>query len=287
MDVGFAGAEFEGIDASLAGGAAELVHAFLGETGEGLADGVAGGVDFHDLAGFGVFKGDEAKVGELLFVAVAEVEEDEVVAFVGEAELAAEALEGVGGLDEVGEDEDDGAAALDVVAEVEGGGDVGAAARGGVGEDFADDAEDVVAAFGGGEVLFDLVGEEEEADFVAVADGGEGEDAGDFGGEFLFALGEGAEVARGADIDGEEDGEFAFFAEFFDEGDAGAGGDVPVDEADFVAGGVFADFIEVHAAALEDGVVFAGEGVGDEAAGAQLDLTDFLEDFAGGGGVHG
>ncbi len=108
--------------------------------------------------------------------------------------------------------------------------------------------------------------------------------SGDFGGKLALALGLRAKLAGGADVDGEQDGQFPLLAQFLDEGRAGAGGDVPVDEPDFVAGAVFADFVEVHAAALEDGVVFARERVRDEAARAQFDLADFLEDFSGDGG---
>ena len=52
-------------------------------------------------------------------------------------------------------------------------------------------------------------------------------------------------------------------------------------------GRIFAHLVEVHAAALEDGMVFAGEGVGDQPPRAQLDLAHFLQDFSGDGGVHG
>ena len=127
--------------------------------------------------------------GQFLLVAIAQVEQDEVVALVGQAKLAAQALEGLGRFDEVGNDEDDRAAALDVVDEVERGGDVGAAALRNVEKNFADDAQHVLAALGGRDVVLDLVGEEKQADLVAIADGGEGEDAGDFGGQFAFALG--------------------------------------------------------------------------------------------------
>ena len=142
------------------------------------------------------------------------------------------------------------------------------------------------AALGRRDVVFDLVGKEEEADLVAVADGGEGEDARHLGRQLALALGLGAEFARRADVDGEEDGEFSFLAQLFDEGRAGARGDVPVDEPDFVARRVFAHFVEVHAAALEDGMVFAGQGVGDKPPRAQFDLAHFLQHFSGDGGVH-
>jgi hypothetical protein len=79
----------------------------------------------------------------------------------------------------------------------------------------------------------------------------------------------------------------AFFAELFDERYPRPGGDVPVDQANFVAGGVLANFVEIHAAALKHGMIFAGQRVGDEAARAQFHQTDFFQDFSGDGGVHG
>ncbi len=85
----------------------------------------------------------------------------------------------------------------------------------------------------------------------------EGEDGGDLGGEFALGLLAGAEEAGAAEVDHEHEGQFAFFDEFFDERMVHAGGDVPIDGADFVAGLIFADFLEVHALALEDAVILA------------------------------
>ena len=59
-------------------------------------------------------------------------------------------------------------------------------------------------------------------------------------------------------------------------GDAGAGGDVPVNGADVVAGDVFADFLKFHALAFEYGVVAAGEDIVDGAARADFDAPDFF-----------
>ena len=58
-------------------------------------------------------------------------------------------------------------------------------------------------------------------------------------------------------------------------------GDIPVNRTDVIARLVFAHFVEVHALALEDAVIRAGEGLGDHAVGAQFDLPDFFDDFAG------
>ena len=74
--------------------------------------------------------------------------------------------------------------------------------------------------------------------------------------------------------------ELAFFDEFFDERAAGSRGHVPVDGAHFVAGHVFAHGVEVHPAAFEDAVVLAGQRVGHEPLGADLDLPHFAQNFA-------
>ena len=67
--------------------------------------------------------------------------------------------------------------------------------------------------------------------------------------------------------------------EFPDVGDVHPGGDVPGDEADFVAVLVFAEVVEVEALALEGGVVFPGEGFTHEAAGPDLEPVHALHDF--------
>src|SRR5690348_16685478 len=60
-----------------------------------------------------------------------------------------------------------------------------------------------------------------------------------------------------------------------------ARGNVPIDSADVIAGCVFAHLVEIHALALEDGVICPRERFGHDAVRAQLKLADFLEDFAG------
>ncbi len=136
------------------------------------------------------------------------------------------------------------------------------------------------------QVALDAVGVEQQADLVAVADGGKRQDAGEFGGQVALAQGGGAEIAGGADVHQQKDGELALFGEFLDEGPAGARRDIPVDGAHFVAGAVFAHFVEVHAAALEHRMIFAGQAVIDHAAGADLQLPHAAHDgFGGLGGI--
>ena len=184
------------------------------------------GVDFDDLAGFGVLDGQQADGGQLLFARVGEGDANEVVAAVGQGERAEEVAAArrrrvgqfaFGALEEIGDEEDDGAAAQEAVGVIERVDEVGAAALRGEAQDVADDAQDVLAAFLRVDEFLHAVGEEAEADLVLVAGGGEGEDAGDFSGEFALAGGGGAEGAGGAAVDEEHEGQLAFLAEFFDE----------------------------------------------------------------------
>ena len=71
-------------------------------------------------------------------------------------------------------------------------------------------------------------------------------------------------------IDQQHHGQLALLDVAFDEGMAHAGGDVPVDGANVVAGLIFADFLEGHAAALEDAAIFAAEQVLDGPASPEL-----------------
>ena len=145
----------------------------------------------------------------------------------------------------------------------------------------------MAAAFARRHEELDSIGEEKQADFVAVFYRGEGEHARDLRRQLALALHARAEVAGRAHVHHEEERELAFFNELFHERPASPRSHVPVDRAHFVAGHVFAHGIEVHAAAFEDAVVLAGERVGDESLGADLNLANLLENFAGLIGVHG
>ena len=188
---------------------------------------------------------------------------------------------------EIREQKDDRAALDHVVHEIERLHEIGAAPLRFEAEHFAHDAQHVAAAFARRHVELDLIGEEKQADLVAVLHGGEGEHARDLRRQLALALRARAEVAGRAHVHHEEKRELAFLDELLHERAAGPRGHVPVDRAHFVAGHVFAHRVEVHAAAFEDAVVLTGERIGHEPVGADFDLPHLLEDFAGLFGVHG
>lgn len=128
--------------------------------------------------------------------------------------------------------------------------------------------------------MFDVVGEDQKSDAVVVSDGGEGEHCGDLCDDLCFTLFDASESHGCGGIDGDPDGEFAFFDEAFDKEIACACGDVPVDESDIVAGAVGLDFVKVDAASFEDGVVFSGKSRGGFAAGNEFQSFDLSDQVA-------
>ena len=91
----------------------------------------------------------------------------------------------------------------------------------------------------------------------------------------------GAELTRAGEVDQEEDGQLALFDVLLDVGMTCAGGHVPVDGADVVAELVFAHLGELHPAALEDGVVLAGQRLVHQPVGADLDPPHLPENLRG------
>src|SRR5206468_3676631 len=125
------------------------------------------------------------------------------------------------------------------------------------------------------------VGEGDQPHAVVVADGAEGQHGGQLGGHLALLLQERAELAAATAVEQQQDGQLALLDEALDERVAHAGGDVPVDGADVVAGLVLADLLKGDAGALEDAAVLAAEQVLDGAAGPELEAADLADDFAG------
>ena len=256
-DVVCAGAQHEVVDFFGAEDVAERGRARLRTGGVLFPNAGVARVDAEEFAGLCVFDNYGACVGEIFFDGVEGLHGDDIV-FAG---CGREVFVEDWGL-EVRQHDHDGSVSL----KTDGGSKrlchIGLLGCGLEKEDFADKAKGVAPTASGWDEKFVAIGEEQEADFVVVLHGAEGEDYGDFGREFAFGAG-GAENAGGADVDEQQEGEFTFFCELFDIGFAAdfadARGDVPLDEANFVAGLVFANFFKVHAPAFEYAAVLARE----------------------------
>ena len=90
--------------------------------------------------------------------------------------------------------------------------------------------------------------------------------------------------AGGGNIHRQDDAQFAFLAKALDERPAHAVGDVPINVAHVVAGHVFAQFLEIHAAPLEMAQVRADHHVIHQPVGADFHPADGFENFLNGHG---
>jgi hypothetical protein len=156
-------------------------------------------------------------------------------------------------------------------------------------QDLADHAQDVPLALLGRHEFLDLVGEDDQPDAIVVADGGERQHRRDLGGQVaLLALAR-SEAAGRRHVDDQQHGHLALLAEQLDVSLVHARRDVPVDEADVVAGDIGTHLLERDAASLEDRMVLARHPIPDQSLGHDLDLADPLQQLAGqhdGGGAR-
>ena len=135
--------------------------------------------------------------------------------------------------------------------------------------------------FLGGDELFDLVREEQQADLVVVLDRRERKDGADLRSDLVLQLLRAAEAARAAQVDDQHDRQLAFFFEHFDVRVVEPRRDVPVDGADVVTVLVLPHFAELDPASLEDAVVFPREDLVHETARLDLDVPYFPEYVSG------
>ena len=91
-------------------------------------------------------------------------------------------------------------------------------------------------------------------------------------------------AGRRGNIHSQHGGQFALLAEAFHERAAEAMRDVPVNVAHVVAGDVFAQFLEIHAAPLEMAQIRADHRVVHEAVRAHFHAADGFEQFSEGHG---
>ena len=276
MQVIFVRAQRDHIDADLE---EFLLDGFLPPVLEreiSAAQGAVRRVDVDLLARLGILERDNADVGQILLARIDHRDGNEVVAAGGDGEGTRITL-----IHEIGNKEDHRAPGHHFVQVFQRGGQIGPAVLWLEEEHFADEPQGVQAAFFRMNEKFDLVAEKEEADFVVILDRAEGEDRGDFGGQLALARVHASEIARGADIDHEHDGQFALLSEFFDKWRVHARGDVPIDRPDFVTRRVFAHLLEIHPPPLEDAMIRPGKHRVDQTPGAQFNAPDLFEDLAG------
>ena len=116
------------------------------------------GIDLDKFSRLGVFEGDPAYVGDFVFPGIGQEDAGEVVPAAGQAKDAEGVFLGlVFPREEVAEEEDDGFAPLDLVEVLEGGREVCPLPFRLEKENFADEAEDVLAAFGRADEFLDPV----------------------------------------------------------------------------------------------------------------------------------
>ena len=155
----------------------------LGFAGEGFAEGGIASVDEERFAGFGVFEFYETCGREFHFTRVHDGNCKNIVTLAQHAECVFKTF-----VQEVAHHDDDGLAVQNLAGVFEGDLRVGAVVLRLEVKNFANEAKHVLAAFFGRDEQFDLVGVNEEADFIVVLDGGKGEESRERCHDFAFHL---------------------------------------------------------------------------------------------------
>ena len=153
---------------------------------------------------------------------------------------------------------------------------VGAVVLGVVEKNLTNDAQDVAEAFLRRDVFLDFVSEEDQSDFVVVPNGRECEDGCNLGGEFALGLLTRTEDSGAGKIDNQHHSELPLLDKLLDERVVHARRNIPINRADFIAGLVLANFIEVHSLALENAMVLTRQRFIHKPKTAQLDLPNLF-----------
>ena len=124
--------------------------------------------------------------------------------------------------------------------------------------------------------LFHPVGPQNHPDAVMVVRRGKREQGGQLMQRIPFGATGSRDAAGSRGIHDQPDDQFALLDISFDVRTARAGGHVPVDGPDFIAGMVRADLVEIHPATFEHAPVLAGQQVFDRVSRAQLELSQTL-----------
>src|SRR5687767_3593713 len=113
----------------------------------------------------------------------------------------------------VANQKNDRPAADDLIGKIQRRADIGAALFRLEKERFANEPQDMRAAFGRRNVKLDALTEKNEPNFVAIANGGGSENARGLRGQLPFAVRHRAKVRRSADIDHQQDRQLALLRE--------------------------------------------------------------------------
>ncbi len=148
--------------------------------------------------------------------------------------------------------------------------------RGSNGQKIGQQTQGVLPALARLEDLLHPVGTEDHSDPVMVVCRGKREQGGQLVHRIPFGATWSGDPTGSRGIHDQPDGQFALLDVAFDVRTTRAGGHVPVDGPDFIAGMVRADLVEIHPSAFEHAPVLAGQKVFDRVAGAQLELSQTL-----------
>ena len=260
----------------------ESLIPLAGALGETFAHACRAGVDLDHFARLGVLHGEQTHLQEIPFARVVHVQGHQVVPASNHAQRAPQRRQHMGGIAsalEIRENAHHGAPPGHGVDEIECVRDVCATTFRLTAQHLAHDAQHMLTTLARWNECLDLVGEQDQPDLVVIANGREREHAGDLRLDLALGVRGRAEVAGGAHVDREHDGQFALLPVLLDERAPGTRRHVPVDGAHLVAGHVFAYFFEIHAPAPEHRVELSSQGIGGKPARANIDETDLFQDL--------
>ena len=262
----------DGIHLAAAEGILEPHRLLLPPASLRLADGTAACVDDLLLSCLSVMYLQQTDVGQLGHAPVIDLNGDNVVLMRRDGERLQEGML----VEEVAQHKGD-APSLDGSCQVlQSVGNVCPLALRFVVEEFANDVEDVLAAFLGRDELLYLVREEDDAYLVVVLDGRKGKCGGNLRHHVALELLDGTEVEAAADVNQQHDRQLSFLLEDLDIRLSETCRDVPLNVADVIAVLVLAHLGESHAAPFEGRVILARKDVAAQATRLNLDPPDLL-----------
>src|SRR5262249_25209488 len=128
------------------------------------------------------------------------------------------------------------------------------------------------------EECLNVVGEQDEPDFVVVANRTPGQHSAQFCSDFSLQAQHAAKLPRGAQVHEQHDRQFAFLHIALDIWLSPTRRDVPIHGPHLIPGHVFADLITFHAAPLKSNMINANQYIVHKTTGADMNASDLLQD---------